>query len=160
MWRRSGVWSYWLFWLLVCLLLAGGVYRASAQPANYAPSLSSSESSLQSLIANWTRLELQLQKRKISYDEAEKRVSELLQELSEVRRSLQDSLEYSARSEAEISRLTALLQLSEQTLSDLRTTSEELQRASRAAVRRAWLLGGLAGAGAAGLLWLLLTLLL
>jgi len=144
-------------WRALCsslsLLLVLSPLSVSAQtPPISASSPSSIESILTNLTSNSKLLETQLAKQKISYEQAEKQVNELLRELSEVRSLLQESLEHSARSEAEVRRLTRLLQLSEQTSADLRSSFEEYRRAVTwkliSAAIIAFFLGAAAGAAA------------
>lgn len=141
----------------VCFSLLWCSSPAAAQlPPVSGSSSSSIETVLTRLTSNSKQLAMQLEKQKISYEQAEKQVSELLQELAEVRIWLEESLKRLDNSEAEVQRLTVLLQLSDETLSSLRTSFGEFRRAVRAEILRAAVIAfliGLVAGGAAGVIF-------
>lgn len=127
--RSTGAALRALCWLLSLLLLVCSSSGYGQVPPTSEPSPTSIENVLNSLTRNSKRLAQQLEKQKISYEQAEKQVSELLRELSVVKSSLEESLARLNLSEAEVQRLTTLLQQSDETLTSLRTSFEEYRKA-------------------------------
>ena len=137
---------YLAFWLLLCLALLVGVCNSgSAQTENLPSSQSDTNQLLDDLLTNWKMLKEQLQQRKIAYEQAVKLSRQLENELLEARSLLESSLISLGKSEQEIARLSGLLQLSDETLNDLRETFSEYQRTATAKIRSGWILGGLIG---------------
>jgi len=167
--RRNGAWSYWLFWLLVCLLLACGASRGFAQPANYASELRRIETELSSSVLISQELALRLAERG-------QQVTSLLQQLRDsgkvsaarllelklLKTESADLRQQLENRNSETERLSSLATQLRSELSEIQsshndsltsssqvaTAFDDYKQASQAAVRRAWLLGALGGTAA------------
>ena len=148
-----------MFWLALLLSLAW-CSTVNAQPIETSGLSSNSniEETLTRLRHNSQQLEKLLQQRKLKREQAERMVSGLLQELAIVRTALEESLQHSVNSEAEIQRLTNSLTLSQQTSTSLQTNFDEYVKSSDQAIRKARIQGAAIGGGVVAVIWVVIEI--